>query len=183
MPRRAAARLGDRERPGRCALAEKFLELGAGRGGRLRIHACEPTDVVKWRDRDRGDVLAPLATARLQQRPDAFATPGFEVALADGRRFACRATDVLDDSVDAWLTISGPLCARQPEPAAAEEAEAAMPAAPDAVTYSRRASVAASVAARGRYCCGRRRRRGYCRAGRRVRRRRAPCGNQTDSTP
>jgi hypothetical protein len=126
---------------------KKFCELGAGRGGRLRLHACEPTDVVKWRDRDRGDVLAPLATARLLPRSDAFATPGFEVALADGRRFACRATDVLDDSVDAWLAILGPLCARQPEPATAEEAEeAAAPAAPDAVTYSRRASVAASVA-------------------------------------
>ena len=158
---------------------KKFCELGAGRGGRLRLHACEPTDVVKWRDRDRGDALAPLAAARLQPRPDAFATPGFEVALADGRRFACRATDVLDDSAHGCGSRSwARLCARQPEPAAAEEAEEAeAPAAPDAVTYCSLRVRGGLGGRRGRAvaaCCRRGRDR---RAGRRVRRRRRRAGD------
>ena len=120
----------------------KFCELGAGRGGRLRLHACEPTDAQRWRDRDRCEVLAPLVAACLRPQPDAFATPGFEIALADGRRFSCCACDVLDDTIDAWLQILGPLCAQQKEAVVEDDVAVAT----DVVTYSRRASVAASVA-------------------------------------
>ena len=104
---------------------KKFRELGAGRGGRLRLHACEPTDVVKWRDRDRGDVLAPLATARLQQRPDAFATRRASRSRwpTGGASPVAPPTCSTTRSTPGSRSHGPALRARQPERAAAEDVE------------------------------------------------------------